>query len=832
MKFSTLNGMLEKDSFSHSLPWVSCDQQTNMYYNMDGTCGFILELSPIPFAGERVIEIIHSILSVKWPKKSLLQFIVYADPYQTPILKGYNSLRDEAIKKHPEDRKFLKQLKKWSRGYCDYLFEHRNKGISSEIPVPFRNFRTFMTAKCPCSIKEFENETGVCLEMKSMRDICQGSLKTSSVSSVNVSPKILIHWMHRVLNPDHEFLNDFYYNDNCEIRSQIIESDTIIKRTRKKMVVDKWNVKTYTPQFYSEYPSAYDSNLLLGDLGISNLSQIICPFMYTLNISMENSGKEIDRKASIVMSQQGLSSTCLKLNSKKNEFMKAQKLKNDGEIFIKASMSLAIFEKDNHRLTQADSAIKAIWQKSKYKLQEEMGYHVPLFISMLPFGLYEVGIKSLGRMRSIPAETIGTIAPIQGDWSGTKTPSMLFLSRRGQVTSLDFFDSSTNYNALIAAQSGSGKSFCCNYIVMNYLSIGSQVFIIDVGGSYKKLCNHLGGQYIQFDNKTPFSLNIFANITYEMINDDYHSNERDTTLGLCVNLLSQMANPSSRTSDYESQLITGVLMDAYKALKPGQSLIKPIDTIIDILELKQKAYDEQGINDRRPSDLAVKLTRYKSDQPSGKWFVGPLNIEFNKNLIILELEELNTNKPLREVVLLLLMSIIDQKLYFGNRSIRRLIIVDEAWDLLKGANTAGFINTGYRRARKYNGSYITITQSLNDFNSDENKDVGKAILTNSAIKILLGQNKDDITRAIEDKQIVLNDFQKNMLESVHTVPGLYSEMFIVTNEYFTLCRLFVDKITQVMFSTSPELVQFMEDETSKGMNFINAAKKAVECGMV
>jgi conjugal transfer ATP-binding protein TraC len=824
--------MIEKDSFSHSLPWVAYNDNNDLYYNADGTCGFMLELSPIPFAGERVIEIIHSIMSVKWPKKSLLQFIVYADPYQTPILKGYNDLRDEAVKRHPENRKFLKQLNEWSKGYCDYLLEHRNKGISSEIPVPFRNFRTFLTAKCPCSVKEFENENGVCLEIKSMRDICQGSLKTSNVPSVNLSPKFLIHWMHRVLNPDHNFLEDFYYNPNCEIRSQIIESDTIIKRARKKLIVDKWNIKTYTPQFYSEYPSAYDTNLLLGDLGIGNLSQIICPFMYTLNISMENRGKEIDRKSSIVMSQQGLSSTCLKLNSKKNEFMKAQKLKNDGEVFIRASMTLAIFEKDNSRLTQADSTIKSIWQKSKYKLQEEMGYHVPLFISMLPFGLYEVGMKSLGRMRSIPAETIGTIAPIQGDWSGTKTPALLFLSRRGQVTSLDFFDSPTNYNALIVAQSGSGKSFCCNYIVMNYLSTGGQVFIIDVGGSYKKLCNRLDGQYIQFDNRKPFSLNMFANISYEMINEDYHSNERDTTLGLCVNLLSQMANPSTRTSDYENQLITTVLMEAYKCLKPGQTLIKPVDTIIRILELKQKAYDEQGINDRRPSDLAIKLTRYKSDQPSGKWFVGSPNIEFNKNLIILELEELNTNKPLREVVLLLLMFIIDNKMYFGNRSIKKLVIVDEAWDLLSGANTAEFINTGYRRARKYFGSYITITQSLNDFNTDQNRDVGSAILSNSAIKILLGQNKDDITRAIENKQIVLNDFQKNMLESVHTVPGLYSEMFIVTNEYFTLCRLFVDKITQVLFSTSPELVQFMEDETEKGLNFIEAAKKAVERGMV
>jgi conjugal transfer ATP-binding protein TraC len=246
----------------------------------------------------------------------------------------------------------------------------------------------------------------------------------------------------------------------------------------------------------------------------------------------------------------------------------------------------------------------------------------------------------------------------------------------------------------------------------------------------------------------------------------------------------------------------------------------------------QADLDQRKINDRRPSDLAVKMMGYRSDQSAGKWFVGPLNIEFDKNLVILELEELNTNKALREVVLLLLMSIIDHKMYFGNRNIRKLVIVDEAWDLLTGANTADFINTGYRRARKYGGSYITITQSLNDFSREQNKEVGVAVLSNSAIKILLGQGKDDITRAIEDKQLVVNDFQKNMLESVHTVPGLYSEMFILTNDYFTLCRLFVDKITQVMFSTSPDLVQYIEDQTSQGVSFLEAANSAVEKGLV
>ncbi|MEZ9922348.1 type IV secretion system protein TraC, partial [Vibrio breoganii] len=82
---------------------------------------------------------------------------------------------------------------------------------------------------------------------------------------------------------------------------------------------------------------------------------------------------------------------------------------------------------------------------------------------------------------------------------GTGTPVLQFVSRTGQLMNVDLFDSKTNYNLNIYAQSGSGKSFLSNEIIRAYLSTGNKAWAIDAGESYKKLSQSLGGTFTTFD---------------------------------------------------------------------------------------------------------------------------------------------------------------------------------------------------------------------------------------------------------------------------------------------------------------------------------------------
>jgi conjugal transfer ATP-binding protein TraC len=134
--------------------------------------------------------------------------------------------------------------------------------------------------------------------------------------------------------------------------------------------------------------------------------------------------------------------------------------------------------------------------------------------------------------------------------------------------------------------------------------------------------------------------------------------------------------------------------------------------------------------------------------------MGKNNVNFNNALTCLELEELSGRGHLQQVVLLILIYQIQQAMYLGNRDQRKILIIDEAWDLLAKGNIAKFIETGYRRFRKYNGAAITITQSLNDL---YNSPSGVAIAENSANLYLLYQKPETIESIKRQNRLMIGE---------------------------------------------------------------------------
>ncbi|OPX19021.1 MAG: hypothetical protein BZ151_11545 [Desulfobacca sp. 4484_104] len=156
----------------------------------------------------------------------------------------------------------------------------------------------------------------------------------------------------------------------------------------------------------------------------------------------------------------------------------------------------------------------------------------------------------------------------------------------------DLFDSTTNYNAVIAAQSGSGKSFLTNEIIMQYLSIGSRAWVIDIGRSYEKLARVLGETFMVFDANSDICLNPFSIV-------QNYDEDADTLVGL----VTAMAAPTQPLSDF------------------------------------------QGAGLRRV------LYPFTSKGEYGRFFNRPNNVDFQGRLIVIELEELRGRKQLQQVVL-------------------------------------------------------------------------------------------------------------------------------------------------------------------------------------
>ncbi|MEZ9922323.1 type IV secretion system protein TraC, partial [Vibrio breoganii] len=160
--------------------------------------------------------------------------------------------------------------------------------------------------------------------------------------------------------------------------------------------------------------------------------------------------------------------------------------------------------------------------------------------------------------------------------------------------------------------------------------------------------------------------------------------------------------------------------------------------------------------DNRIKDIGKQLAPFTSSGQFGQYFDKPHNVEFSGDFNVLELDGLSETPRLQAVVLFMLIVQISHSMYHeykNDRNIKRLVIVDEAWDLLSNSKAVEkFLETGFRRFRKYNGSGCIITQSVLD---TQKTDAGKAISENGANTFILSQKTSAIAVAEKEDLMAL-----------------------------------------------------------------------------
>ena len=395
------------------------------------------------------------------------------------------------------------------------------------------------------------------------------------------------------------------------------------------------------------------------------------------------------------------------------------------------------------------------------------------------------------------------VTPLIAEWQGTGTPVLLLGGRRGQIMQLDVYDNPAgNYNVAIAGTSGSGKSLLLNEIAAAYLGTGAKVWIIDVGRSYEKACRNFGGSFIEFTESSPLSLNPFTLV--EDIDDD---------MELLQPLLAQMISPREPLNGFQYSTLAAAIKRVWMAL--GNAM-----TVTDIHDLLATGHlDEQNQDaDRRLKDLAAMLHPYTKDGAYGRYFTGDATIDFSNDFIVLELEELKAKKDLQTVVLLIMMYRITREMYFS-RDRKKIVIIDEAWDLLSGGATAEFIEAGYRRARKYKGAFMSATQGVDDYYRNP---AAKAALDNSDWMFLLRQKPESIEMMDKLGQLTMDDAMKRLLQSLRTEHGAYSEVFIHSPAGSGIGRLIVDPYSLLLFSSRAEDFNAINQKRAQGLSVSEA----------
>ncbi len=824
LRQSDLNKMTMRTPFSSFLNYVAYDQKTEVYLNQDDSMSMLWECYPVVYAGPKTINALEGLFRAGIPKDSVIQLIFHADSHIEPILSKYKTSRTRPgqIIASNTDR------------VVDFMVEGK-EGLKNCSNIPVRIFRLYVALTIPANSQgmpkpEELHDTKKTASLVEIKRQINETLKASLLSPRHMRPGDLLEWLRRLLNSYPEgYPEDNFnaYNDQIPLRKQIITADTVIREEKDHMVVGDNYFCCSTPKIIPKQVDSLQTNSLFGGIWgvVSDADQIKSDFLYTFNIIFEKGLEmKIHGKCNLLLNQQAVGSLSPTLQRKQREFLQATDQLENGEKYIKVIPIIWVWNKNLENARDSLTRVRRLWENQGYVMQKDNLILKILFLSSFPFCMYTSGrnVENLERDFVAPIGSVTPILPVQGDFSGSGgNPRLIFIGRKGQLVSLDFFaKGAANHNVLCCATSGSGKSFLINYIAFNYYSCNAMVRIIDIGGSYKKIARMFGARYLDFQADTKVCLNPFTYIL-----------EPDEELKSVSAVFAQMAYANSDTDkcdDTEMNLIRNAVRWAWH--EKGQAA--DADTVYEFLmkfpeipnaDLEELADNQKLIEAARK--LAFNIREFTSHGFHGKFFVGPSTFDIrNDEFVVLELENLKIQPDLYRVVTLLIINAVTQDLYLSDRSRPRLVIFEEAWQFLdKAAMLAPVVNEGYRRARKYNGSFMVVTQSLLDLQNFG--EVGSVVNGNSAFKILL--ESTDFGQAHNLGIIDYDSFTMELLKSLKSNPPYYSEIFFDTPFGLGVSRLVVNDYAYFIYTSKASEISLIEKMVDDGMTHHEAIEHMV-----
>ena len=184
-----------------------------------------------------------------------------------------------------------------------------------------------------------------------------------------------------------------------------------------------------------------------------------------------------------------------------------------------------------------------------------------------------------------------------------------------------------------------------------------------------------------------------------------------------------------------------------------------------------------------------------------------------------ELSDLATRVELRGVVLTSIMFIASQVMRRMDRAIPKPLIIDEAWQMLKGGAMADFVETYSRTCRKYGGALITATQSIHDYYKSEGS---RAALENSDWFLILQQKGETISDFRNSDRFQMDNMTEALLRSLKRNGTDYSDIFIRGPETECVARLVLDRFSGTLYSSSPHVFAQIEDYVQRGYRMPDA----------
>lgn len=323
-----------------------------------------------------------------------------------------------------------------------------------------------------------------------------------------------------------------------------------------------------------------------------------------------------------------------------------------------------------------------------------------------------------------------------------------------------------NANMVVFAKSGAGKSFTVKLEALRSMMMGSEIIIVDPENEYQRLCEAVGGSYIKLALNSETRINPF-DLPRVIENEEAEDALRANLITLHGLLRLMMGGAQLSANGIAMPALTPVeeadldqaLIDTYARAGITSDPLTHNSAPPTINDLYETLLHMAGTGPQ----LAQRLRKYTTGTFAGI-FSQQSNVDINNSMVVFNIRDLEDE--LRPVAMYIVLSYIWNKTRADQR--KRLLIVDEAWQLMKYDDSANFLFSLAKRARKYYLGLTTITQDVEDFMGSK---MGRAIVANASMQLLLKQSTSAVDVLAE--VFKLTDEEKKRLAQFPVGQGLF-----------------------------------------------------------
>lgn len=418
------------------------------------------------------------------------------------------------------------------------------------------------------------------------------------------------------------------------------------------------------------------------------------------------------------------------------------------EKMFDVALYISIYGANEAEIDKTENQIKTILESRLIYVKPSLFQQDDGFLSTIPLGDDKLQIRN--KLNTSPLSSFFPF--VSFDLSSDKGILYGLNRHNGSLILFDRFGLE-NYNSIIFAKSGSGKSYATKLEILRTLMFDTEVIIIDPEREYEYLAESVGGRYFDISLTSGHHINPFdlpAPAEDEAPAEVLRSN--------IVNLVGLFRVMLGGLTPAEDSIIDQAITETYA--------LKDISADVDFTKLEPPLLSDfetvlGGIEGSE--DLQKRLSKYTKGTWSG--FINqPSNVDINKKLVCFSIRDME--EELKPVAMYIITHYIWNSVRKDIR--KRLLVVDEAWIMMKNDDTASFLFGLAKRGRKYYLGLATITQDVGDFLKSP---YGLPIITNSSIQLLLKQSPSSIDMV--QKTFNLTDEEKFLLLESGVGEGIF-----------------------------------------------------------